>query len=79
MSYLDNVARPGLNAFQPLYCTKCGVIVGIRTGGGTFTDDGSDDEIEARFDLHTEFHDRVDRIERMLVDLRDDLNEGVYS
>lgn len=63
MSYLYNIARPGLNAFQPLFCVKCGAMVGIRTGGGLVTDDGSDDEIEARVKVHAEFHDRIDPIE----------------
>ncbi len=69
MSYLDSLPRPAENAFQPVHCVACGVIVGIRAGGGTTTSDGADEDIEARFEVHMEFHARIDSIERHLDEL----------
>lgn len=71
MSYLDNVARPAVNATQQLYCMKCGTAFGMRTGGGSVIGADTDDEIEARIEIHMEFHDRVDRIEADIAELID--------
>lgn len=62
MPGLDQIPRPPVNSFHLLYCTVCGAALGMRAGGGSIADGETDEGIQARIDLHTADHARIDRL-----------------
>jgi hypothetical protein len=53
---LADIERPAVGAFQNIYCTDCGVMLGVRTGGGGVSGGDTDADVQARIDAHEAHH-----------------------